>query len=182
MNQWNRDLRVAEAIAIGGNLALDHGDFVTLGEHRAADAVFVNFVGKLLAAGDFESEVREKFRRAREETDAGDALARRFVHESIDESAAGAVAFRVGGDGDGANFRQMHAVEVQRTAADHASVLFSDNEVADVFGELGFRAWEQRALVSIWLNDGVDVLHVWQNRVACANHRRLLGIIMRSNA
>ena len=57
-----------------------------------------------------------------------------FVHEGFDKSAASTHALGFRCDRDRANLGEMQAVQMQRAAADEAAVLFSDDEVTDVFG------------------------------------------------
>src|SRR5579864_1095584 len=100
------------------------------------DAVLVDFVGEMLALGDFETQVSKKSGRAGEEADAGDGMASRFLHQGIHKQAADAESFGLWSDGDGADFGEVRAVQVKGAAADDAGVFFGDDEIADVFRQL----------------------------------------------
>ena len=161
---------VAEAVGIGRELAIERGDFVAVVELGATDTIFVDFVGEIRASCDFETEMREKARRAREKADASDAVAAGFVHEGLDERAAGAAGFVFGCDGDRTDFGEVQAVEMERAAGDDAAVFFGDDKIADIFGDFGASARQERAGISVRLDDGADGFDVRQDGVAGKDH------------
>src|SRR5437868_10183156 len=57
-----------------GDLTADHGDFVAALETRTLAAVFINFVGKILAVCEGESHSVKEFRNTSKEADATDTL------------------------------------------------------------------------------------------------------------
>jgi len=70
-----------------------------------------------------------------------------FFNERAEDAAAGALAFGLGLDDDGADLREMRAVEMERAAAEEdAAIGFGDSEIADVFANLGECALEERAV------------------------------------
>ncbi|HUJ83646.1 MAG TPA: hypothetical protein VLW83_17305, partial [Candidatus Acidoferrales bacterium] len=88
------------------------------------------------------------------------------VHKCFDERAAGAAAFTFRRDRDRADFGKVQAVEMERATAENAPILFHDDKVANIFGQLGAAARQKRAGVGVGLDDGVDLVHVGKNGVA----------------
>ena len=52
-----------------GDLTADHGDLIAAVEARTIAAVFIDFVGKILAGSERKSHSAEEFRDARKEAD-----------------------------------------------------------------------------------------------------------------
>ena len=95
---------------------------------------------------------------AGEEAYAGDTLHFGLGEEGLEYAAAGALALGLGLDDDGADFGEMRAVEMQRSAAkEDACFGFGDVEVADVLADLGVAAAEEGAVAGERVDELEDV-------------------------
>jgi hypothetical protein len=126
--------------AVAGDFSADHGDLIAPVQARTVDAVFVDFVGKILALGYVEAEAAEEFRSSGEKADAADLVTLGLREDGFDKeaSATGFLVFRL--DGDGADFGEVRAVEVESAATNdfgEAVVIlaFEDDEIADIFAD-----------------------------------------------
>src|SRR5580704_14767021 len=118
-------------------------------ESWANMAVFVNLVREILALRHRETLPRKKLRTAREQANAADPVFIRFGHQCFHQESAASLALRPRSHGDGANFCQMCAIQMQRAAAENAAIQFEHHEVSDVLADLRQRARQQRAVAGI---------------------------------
>src|SRR4029077_7332946 len=78
----------------------DHRGFVAAIEPGTLITVFMNLVGKILMISVSESQTREKFRNASEQTDAADFVLFRLRKQRLHQPSAAAVALARGIDGN----------------------------------------------------------------------------------
>jgi hypothetical protein len=141
-----------------GQRTTDHGDLVAGVEARAGLAVFVDLVGQGGAVDDAKAEVEKEVGDAGEEADGGDLLLFGLFEECTEETASGTLAFGFRLNDDGADFGEVGAVEVERSAAEEDTTCFSRDggfgygEVADVLADFGIAAAEEGAVTG----EGVD--------------------------
>ena len=136
---------------------------------RTRVAVFVNLVGKILALRHRESLARKEIRLAREQADAVHAMPLRLGQQRFHQTSAAAFALRPGRDCDRANFGEVRAIQMQRAAADDATIIFEDDEVSDVFANFRQRARQQRAVAGVCRDQVVNLLvHRARLLYACA--------------
>ena len=113
----------------------------------AVYAVLDDFVAKGHAFGEMKVKVLEEGRDAGEEADALDAAGFGLLEEGVDEEAAGAVAFGLGTNGDGADLGEVRAVDVERGTADElAGAGLDDGKGVDVFADFRVGAVEEGAV------------------------------------
>ena len=170
-----------------GQRAADHGDFIAGVETWTGLAVLVDFVGHRIALGDAETEVVEELGDAGEEADAHDLVLGGFVDEGAEERAAGAQAFGIFADDDGADLGQVRAVKMERAAAEKLNALgfgfvggdeaLGYGEVADVFADFGVGAAQQRAVAGERVDEVVDVAGVLEVSLVDGDGRLVLGCL-----
>jgi len=137
LNNGDENARVAQAVSIRGRSTQDHGDFIAIHEPGAVNTILVNFVRQVLATVNLETEVCEKVRRSRKEAQAGDLVAFRFFNQRLDQQAADPTAFARRKHSDRPYFGKMHAVEVQGATTEDETVSLSNDEIANIFRQLG---------------------------------------------
>jgi hypothetical protein len=123
----------------------------------AVDAVFVDLLWEALSDRFHEAEAGEEPRGAGEEADAGDLMAVGLGEQGLDELASTAGVLVTVVDGDGANLGEVGAVEVEGATADDLAIAvfasaFKDDEITDVFTDLGQAAGEECSASGIFGN------------------------------
>src|SRR5260370_971250 len=146
-----------------GRLPPDHRHFVAAIQSGALITVLMNLVGKILMSGDSESQAREEFWNASEQTDASDSVLFRLSKKRLDQASAATVALTGRIDGNRTNFGQVHAIEVKRAASDNASVVLKHDEIADVLADLRQRARQQSAVAGVGRDESVNLFGIWQD-------------------
>ena len=139
LNQRFGYLQVAHA-AVFGDFAAIHGNLVTRIERRAMHAIFVDLIRQIVAFGQAESHVSKKFRDSREQADASYCVPLRLMEQRFHQLPSCAQAIGGRRYSDGTDFRQMHAVKMQRAATNDLAIFFCYNEVPHIFPQLRQRA------------------------------------------
>ncbi len=108
-------------------------------------------------------EVIKKCGYASEEADAPDTGGFGLFEKCVDEQTAGAVPFGVGMDGNGTDFGEMWAVDVQRSTTDElAGAGFNDGEGLDVFADFGVGAVQEGVVVGEAVDQLMDCVRIVQ--------------------
>jgi hypothetical protein len=138
-------------------VAEKHGGLVAGIAAGAVPAILLYFVANREAVGDVKVEVLEEGGYAGEEAETRDVLFAGLSKEGLDQKTAGAVAFDVGTDDDGADLSEMWAVDMKSGAAQEvAGVRFDDGEGGDALADLKVGATEKGAVVGEAFNESVD--------------------------
>src|SRR5262249_34781662 len=127
-------------------LAFDHGDFVAAVVTRADTTVLIDLVWEFLALRDVKTQFGEKLGTTSEQANAADLVLARLRHERLHEKLATSTLLIILINCDGADFRQMRTIKVERTAADDFAGFFEHSEIPHVLADLSKRTRQKRAV------------------------------------
>src|SRR5579872_2194400 len=146
-----------------GQIPAHHRHLIAAMKSRTSVAVFVDFVGKILALCNRESLPREEIRFAREQANAIHPMALRLRQQRFHQPSAAAFALRPGSDRNRPDLGQMRAIKMQCSTANDPLIIFEDHKVSHVLADLRQSARQQRAVTRVCRNQLMNLLCVRQN-------------------
>ena len=126
-------------------------------------AVFVDLIRKIFALSDRKSLARKELGLAREQANASHTMALRLGQQSFHQPATTTFSLGPGGNCDGTNFREVRAIQMQRSTTNDAAAIFQHHEVSDVLAEFRHRARQQSAVAGVGCDQLVNLFCVRQD-------------------
>ena len=126
-------------------------------------AVFINLIWQVLALRGCETEASEEFRSPSEQARASDPMLSRLGQQRFHQMPTPTFALLRRRNRDGADLRQMRAIEMKRAAADNQTAVFQDDEIAYVLADLGQGSRQQGPVASVGRDQSMDPRSVRQD-------------------
>src|SRR5580693_5282302 len=132
-------------------------------ESGANVTILVNLIRQILALCGRETQASEEFRSAREQASATHAMLLRLREQRLHQVSTTAFALLRGRNSDGADLRQVRAIEMERAAANNRTAVFQNHEIAYVLANLGQVSGQKGAIASVGGYQTMNPLGVREN-------------------